>query len=148
MRRSARPASSKLRSTMVRELLALLNPFGVSRSPMLHEDPNTDDQIAARGRPRGAAAGPGIFAPVLGGAQPQGLHTAPAVRRPGAQDVPEDRLPGRRRRPQGLRRATRRPGPLEGAALLDRLLRRSPAAKRGVFIDLLEGAVTSAVESE
>src|SRR5262245_17872404 len=113
---------------------------------MLHEDPNADDQIAARGRTRGAALGSRILAAVLGGAQPQGLHTAPTVRHPRAQDVPQDRLPGRRRVPQRLRRTARRPRTYEGATLLDTQLCPRAAAKRGSFLDLLEGAVTSAVQ--
>src|SRR5262245_34080411 len=113
---------------------------------MLHEDPDTDDQVAARGGPGGAAPGTRVPAPVLGGAQPQGLHPAPTVRHPGAENVPEDRLPGRRRRPQGLRRTPRRLGAQEGTALLDAQLRRRPAAKGGNFLDLLEGAVASALD--
>src|ERR1051325_3747247 len=115
---------------------------------MLHEDPNADDQVAARGRTRGPALGPGILAAVFGGAQPQGLHPAPTVRRPRAQDVPQDRLPGRRRVPQRLRRTARRPRADQGATLLDTQLRPRAAVKRGSFLDLLEGAVTSAVQRQ
>src|SRR5438270_5395765 len=115
---------------------------------MCYEDPNPDDQVAPRGGPGGAAPGPRHLAAVLVGAQPQGLHATPTVRDPLAEDLPEGRLPGRRRRPQGLRRTAQRLGTQEGATLFHAQLRRRAAAKGGVFIDLLEGAVTSAVERE
>src|SRR3954463_4144987 len=111
---------------------------------MLHEDPDTDDQVAARGGPRGAAPGPRVPAAVLGSHRPQGLHQPPTVRHPGAEDLPQNRLPGRRRVPQGLHRTPRRPGVGPRAPLLDAQVRPRPAAKGGRFLDLLEGAVTAA----
>src|SRR5262245_56588067 len=114
---------------------------------MLHEADIPDDQVPARGGPGGVAARPGVPAAVLGGPQPQGLHPAPAVRHPGPQGVPQDRLPGRRRVPGGLRRTPGRPGADEGAPLLDPQLRRAAAAKKGEFVLLLFRATTSAAES-
>src|SRR5262245_7859423 len=114
---------------------------------MLHEATLTDDQVPAGGGPGGAPTRPGVLAPVLGGAQPQGLHPAPAVRHPGPQDLPEDRLPGGRPVPGRLRRATRRPRAQEGPELLDPVLRRAAAAKKAEFVLLLFRATTSAAES-
>jgi Transposase DDE domain len=113
---------------------------------MCYEDPNPDDQVATRSGPRGAAPGPGHITALLVATQPQGLHPAPALRDPVAEDLPGGRLPGHRGVPQGLLRTPRRPDAEEGAPLLDAQLRRRSAAKRGTFIDLLEGAVTSATE--
>src|SRR5271154_2306622 len=111
---------------------------------MLHEAITPDDQVSAVGRPRSSPAGPGGPAGVLLEVQPQGLHAAPTVRRPGPQDVPQDRLPGCRRRPRRLRRVTDRPGVEEGARPLDALLCRTAALKRGGYIALLLRATTSA----
>src|SRR5579871_2663433 len=92
----------------------------------------TDDQVAAAGRPRGLAVGPGGPAGLLLPDQPPRLYPGPAVRLPGAEDLPQDRLPRRRRLPRRLPRAATGPGPEEGPALLDPVLRgAAPPAKRG-----------------
>src|SRR5882672_4700623 len=111
---------------------------------MLHEATHTDDQVPAGRRPGGAAARPGCPAGVLRGAEPEGLHPAPAVRRPRPQDVPQDRLPGRRTVPRRLRRDPQRPRAGQGAPLLDAVLRGLPAAKKGEVVCLLLRATTSA----
>src|SRR5262249_26063628 len=80
------------------------------------------------GGPAPGARGPaGLLQQVL----PQGLHAAPAVRHPGAEDVLQDRLPRRHPAAGGLRRTPRGAGPGRGAALLDPLLRRQAAVKKG-----------------
>src|SRR6516165_10786262 len=85
----------------------------------------SDDQVLAPGRPPGVA---GLLLPD----QPPRLHPGPAVRRPGPEDLPQDRLPRRRRLPPRLRRAARRPGAVQGAPLLDLVLRgAAPPAKGG-----------------
>src|SRR5882724_7900856 len=111
---------------------------------MWYEDLNPDDQVPAGGRPGGPAPGPGRPAGVHLGPQPEGLHRPPAVRRPGPQDVPEDRLPGRRRVPRRLPRDPVRPRAVEGPAPLDPVLRRGAAPKKGEFVVLLCRATTSA----
>src|SRR5262249_13677962 len=113
---------------------------------MWHGDQVPDDQVPAGRRPRGAAAGPGGPAALLGGAQPQGLHPAPALRRFGAEGLLQDRLPRRRATAGRLQRAARRAGTGPGPALLHPLLRRRPAAKKGEVVCLLFRATTSAAE--
>src|SRR5581483_4683595 len=113
---------------------------------MLHEDPDPDDQVAPGRGPGGPAAGEGRPAGVHVGPQPQGLHRPPAVRRPGPQDVPQDRLPGGRPVPGRLRRDPRRPRAGQGAPLLDPVLRGLPAAKKGEAVVLLACATTSAAD--
>src|SRR3954465_13029465 len=114
---------------------------------MLYEAAHTDDQVPAGGGPGGAGTGPAVPAGVHLGPQPQGLHEPPAVRRPGPQDLPQDRLPRGRAVPRRLRRDPQRPRALESPALLDPLLRRAAAAKKGEFVLLLLRATTSAAES-
>src|SRR5262249_33230492 len=107
----------------------------------------TDDQVAA-GRGAGSVAfGPGGDAGVLVEVLPQGLHPAPAVRRAGAQDVPQGRLPRRRRAPGRLLRASLRFGPVQAARPLHALLRRQKAAKKGDFVVLLFAATARAEEA-
>src|SRR5947199_920396 len=113
---------------------------------MLHEDPKPDDQVAAGRGHGGVAAGEGRPAGVLVGPQPQGLHEPPAVRRPGPQDVPQDRLPGRRPVPRRLRRDPPGPRAGQGAPLLHPVLRGRPAAKKGEAVVLLYRATTSATD--
>src|SRR6516225_358083 len=102
---------------------------------MCHEDQThhpTDDQVATAARPGGIAPGPRSPARLLVPDQPPRLHPGAALRHPGAQDVPQDRLPRRRRGPGGLPRAARRPGAGQGAPLLDPVLRGAAAPpKRG-----------------
>src|SRR6516162_9512110 len=111
---------------------------------MLHKATHTDDQVPAGGGPGGAGVGPAVPAGVLVRPQPQGLHLSPAVRHPGPQDVPEDRLPRGRAVPGRLRRVAGRPRAVEGPALLHAQLRRAAAAKKGEFVLLLFRAATSA----
>lgn len=92
------------------------------------------------------AVGTGFVAALLGGNQPQRLYPTPTLRHPDAQDLPQNRLPGRRCLPQGFRRTPRRLGSGEVASLLDAQLRPPKALKRGSFLKLLEGTVTSATE--
>src|SRR5262249_43147758 len=73
-------------------------------------------------------------------------HRPPAIRRPGPQDVPEDRLPGRRRVPGRLPRDPVRPRAVEGPALLDPVLRRGAAPQKGEFVVLLVRVTTSAAD--
>src|SRR5687768_3653639 len=113
---------------------------------MLHEATTPDDQVPACGCPRGAGAGQGIPAGVHVGPQPQGLHEPPTLRHPGPQGVPEDRLPRGRRLPRRLRRGPVRPGALEGAELLDPVLRGAAAPQKGEFVALLFRATTSALD--
>src|SRR4051812_15979215 len=113
---------------------------------MLHEALTPDDQVPAGGCSDGVATRPGGAAGVLLSDQPQGLHPAPTVRHPGPQDVPQDRLPGRRAVPGRLRRGPRRPRADEGARPLDPLLRRAAAPKKGDFVVLLVCATTSAAD--
>src|SRR5215831_13978639 len=92
------------------------------------------DEIAAGRRPRSSAAGPGgpaaLFLEVLAA----GLHPAPALRPPGAEDLLQDRLPRPHGPAQGLRRAARRPRAGHGPALLHPLLRRRAALKKGEVV--------------
>src|SRR5689334_22182553 len=90
----------------------------------------TDDQVAACRGARGAAPGAGVAAGLLVEVLAQGLHPAPAVRRLDPEDLPQDRLPGRRSAPRRLLRAARRPGAVQGARPLHPLLRRQEAAKK------------------
>src|SRR3954467_12677186 len=113
---------------------------------MWYEDPSPDDQVPTGRSPRSLTSGPGCPARVLRGPQPQGLHPAPAVRHPRPQDVPEDRLPRRRRAPQGLLRPAPRPRAGRGAALLDPVLRRT-ADKKGEALLLLLSATARAKEA-
>src|SRR5262245_4608445 len=113
---------------------------------MLHEADIPDDQVPAGGRPGGPAPGPGIAAGVHLRAQPQGLHRPPAVRRPGPQDLPEDRLPGRRRVPGGLRRGPGAPRAAQGPALPRPLLRRGASAQKGEVVVLLHRATPTAAD--
>src|SRR5437764_11287782 len=113
---------------------------------MLHEAITPDDQVPAGGRSDGVAARAGGVAGVLLSDQSQGLHPAPAIRHPGPQDVPQDRLPGRRRIPRRRRRGPRRPRAGEGARPLHPVLRRAAAAKKGDFVVLLVCATTSAAD--
>src|SRR5205085_12256129 len=125
---------------------ALLNPFLVSVHRMSYEDPNSDDQVPACGGPRGSGPRTGRAAGLFLDDQPQGLHCPSAVRRPGPQDVLQDRLPGHHPAPDRLRRPPGRPGAGEGAALLDPVLRGRPAAKKGEAVVLLLRATTSATD--
>src|SRR3954471_20882446 len=111
---------------------------------MWYEDPSPDDQVPTGRSPRSLTSGPRCPARVLRGPQPQGLHPAPAVRRPRPQDVPQDRLPRRGPVPRRLRRIAGRPRAGEGAPLLDALLRGRPAAKKGEVVVPLLHATTSA----
>ena len=104
---------------------------------MVYEHHQTDDQVAAGRGPRGAAPGPGGPARLLVQVLPKGLHPAPALRPVGAEDLPQDRLPRRRPDARGLRRAARGPRPGRAAPLLDPLLRRQAATKKGEFVVLL-----------
>src|SRR5262249_38069727 len=113
---------------------------------MRYEDPNPDDQVPAGGGPGGAYARPGRAPDLLLDDQPEGLYRPPAVRHPGPQDVPEDRLPGRRPVPGRLHRASGRPRAGEGAPLLDPVLRRRSAAQKGEAVCLLLRATASAVD--
>src|SRR5437764_3956453 len=113
---------------------------------MLHEAITPDDQVPAGGRSDGVAARAGGVAGVLLSDQSQGLHPAPAIRHPGPQDVPQDRLPGRRRIPRRRRRGPRRPRAGEGARPLHPVLRRAAAAKKGDFVVLLVCATASAAD--
>ena len=81
----------------------------------------------------GAGGSARLFVEVL----PQGLHPAPTVRRPGPEDLLQDRLPGRRPVAGRLRRVARGSRPGRGARLLDPLLCRQAAAKKGAFVVLL-----------
>src|SRR5947209_13948615 len=111
---------------------------------MLHEASHPDDQVPAGGGPGGAGAGPGVPACLLRPAEPEGLHPAPAVRRPGPQAVPEDRLPRGRAVPPRLRRAAGRPRAGQGPELLDPVLRRAATPQKAEFVVLLLRAATSA----
>src|SRR4051812_7847403 len=113
---------------------------------MSHEAITPDDQVSPGGRPGGPAAGPGGDAGVLVEVQPEGLHPAPAVRRPGPQDVPQDRLPRGGPVPRRLRRDPQRPRVEGRPPLLDVVLRGRTAAKKGDFIVLLVCATTSAAD--
>src|SRR5438105_1974652 len=113
---------------------------------MGYEDPNPDDQVPASRGPGGAAPGPGRFAVVLVGQEPEGLHPAPTVRGPGPEDVLQDRLPGHRPAPDRPGRPSSGPGADQGAALLHPLLRGLPAAKKGDVVPLLFRATTSATD--
>src|SRR3954451_4299489 len=113
---------------------------------MLHEATRTHDQVPPGRCPGGAAAGPGRPAGVLRRAEPEGLHPAPTVPRPGPQDVPQDRLSGRRPVPHRLRRDPHRPRAGQGPALLDAVLRGRPAAKKGEVVCLLVSATVSAAD--
>ena len=95
---------------------------------------------------REALRWPGRPCPLTRRSSRQGLHPAPALRRPGPEDLPQGRLPGRRPGARGLRRAAPGPGPGRGPALLDPLLRRQAAAKKGEFVVLLFRATARARE--
>src|SRR6476620_4320890 len=113
---------------------------------MVYGDHKTDDQVAAGRGQGGLAAGAGVAARVLLEVLPQGLHPAPAVRPAGAQDVLQDRLPRPRRAAAGLPPAPRGPRHPRRPALLDPLLRRRPAAKKGEVVLLLLRATARAKE--
>src|SRR5262249_20704209 len=104
---------------------------------MCHDYYTTDDQIAAGRGPRGAAPRPRGTARLLVEVLPQGLHTAPALRPAGPEDLLQDRLPRCRRLAPRLPRAARRPRLGQGPALLHPLLRRTAAAKKGEVVCLL-----------
>src|SRR5262245_18029191 len=113
----------------------------------MYEDPMHHDEIAAGGGARGAGAGPGSAAGLFVEVLPSSLHPAPAVRPAGAEDLFQDRLPRGRRLPRGLRRAARGPRLGQDPALLDALLRRGAAAKKGEFVLLLFQATARAQAS-
>src|SRR5262245_54312288 len=100
---------------------------------MWYDDPTTDDQIATPVGPGGPARRASRAAALLLRHQPEGLHPAPARRRPDPEDVPAHRLPRRLRLPEGLPRTPGRPGAEEGAALLHPLLRRATAPQKRGF---------------
>src|SRR3954451_1996749 len=112
----------------------------------MYEDHQTDDQVAACRGQRGAAPGAGVAAGLLVEVLPQRLHPAPAVRRARPEDVPQDRLPRRRAAPGRLLRTPGGSGPGRAAPLLDALLRRQEAAKKGEFLRLLVHATARAQE--
>src|SRR4029079_5422765 len=114
---------------------------------MRHEDPTSDDQVAAGRGPGGPTLGERSIAGLLLEVQPQGLHSAPTVCCPGPQDLPQDRLPGCRRLSRRLRRTPGRRGTGEGARSVHPLLRQEATLKKGAFVVLLLRATTSAVES-
>src|SRR4051812_20896633 len=145
-RSTAAPCSAALRrfDSAFTIHVALLNPSGGSGPPMWHEDLNPDDQIATSRGPGGSAAGEGRPAGVRLGPQPQGLHQPPVVRRPGPEDVLQDRLPGRRPTPDRPGRPPQGPRADQGAPLLDPVLRGRTAAKKGEVVVLLLRATTSA----
>src|SRR5436190_18657806 len=111
---------------------------------MGYEDPNPHEQVPAGRGPGGARARPGGPPGLHLGPQPEGLHRPPAVRRPGPQDVLQDRLPGHHPAPDGLRRPPEGPRAGEGAPLLDPLLRGRAAAKKGEAVSLLYRATMAA----
>src|SRR5262245_23649533 len=111
---------------------------------MGYEDHKTDDQVATRRGPGGAAPGAGGPADLLVEVLAPGLHPAPAVRPAGPEDLLQDRLPRPRPADRGLRRAARGPRATPGAALLDPLLRRQAAAKKGEVVRLLLRATARA----
>src|SRR5688500_2201792 len=111
---------------------------------MGYEDPNPDDQVPAGRRPGGSRPRPASPPGVHLRPQPQGLHRPPAVRRPGPEDVLQDRLPRHRPAPHRPRRPPQGPRARQGAPLLDPVLRGRPAAKKGEAVSLLYRATTSA----
>src|SRR5262245_36116424 len=113
---------------------------------MWHEDPNPFDQVAASSGPRGIASCEGRPAGVHVGPQPEGLHRPPVVRRPGPQDVLQDRLSGHRPTPDRLRRPPDGPQSGEGAPLLDPVLRGLSAAQKGEAVVLFVRVTTSAAD--
>src|SRR5215210_1314885 len=113
---------------------------------MWYEDPNPNDQVAAGCCPRGTPPGPGCLAVLLVGQEPQGLHPAPVVRRPGPEDVLQDRLSWHRPTSDRPRRPPEGSRPDQGAPLLHTLLRGLSAAKKGEVVLLLFRATTSAAD--
>src|SRR5262245_52865599 len=104
---------------------------------MWYEDHKTDDQVATGRGQGGLAPGAGVAARLLLEVLPQGLYPAPAVRHLGPEDLLQDRLPRRHPAVARLRRASPGAGPSLRPALLDPLLRRRAAAKKGEFVLLL-----------
>src|SRR6266566_4030451 len=84
---------------------------------MRYEHHTNNDAVAVGLHPTGsggrAGGAAGVFLEVL----QKGLHPTPARRHPGAEDLPQGRLPGHRRTPPRLVRSPRRAGTQEGAAL-------------------------------
>src|SRR4051812_48762180 len=113
---------------------------------MGYEDPNPHDQVAAGRRPGGSRPRPGGPTGLHVRPQPEGLHRPPAVRRPGPEDVLQDRLPGHRPAPDRLRRPPEGPRAGEGAPLLDPVLRGLAAAQKGEAVTLLYRATASAAD--